>query len=203
MTEQTTTAPLDDTRLDEIAARAAGLYEYATGLDDAWQAEADQLAGTDAPALIAELRRQRAQIAELEAERAKYVNHEPTVAEEMAYLNRCLDAVYDVCDAAVRQATRWEHPLPVPEWVETVRTAADGAAEALTTRPALPWAHVMDDGDLHLFLDDLVSAAIDRWRSDPDVPDREILANVEKVCAGWRTPGQGHRSDDDTETEAR
>ena len=51
--------------LDEIAARAAGLYEYATGLDAAWQAEADQLAGTDVPALLAEVRRLRAELAEL------------------------------------------------------------------------------------------------------------------------------------------
>ncbi|NUO43684.1 MAG: hypothetical protein HOV82_16800 [Streptomyces sp.] len=45
--------------LDEIAGRAAGLYEYATGLDAAWQDEADQLAGTDVPALLAEVRRLR------------------------------------------------------------------------------------------------------------------------------------------------
>ena len=61
---------------------------------------------------------------------------------------------------------------------------------------ALPWAHRMSDDDLHLFLNDLVSAAIDRWRSDPSVPDRQILATVEKVCAEWRTPGQGSRSDE-------
>ena len=30
-------------------------------------------------------------------------------------LSRCLDAVIDVCDDAEKQATRWEHPLPVPE----------------------------------------------------------------------------------------
>ncbi|NUQ95365.1 MAG: hypothetical protein HOY79_01950 [Streptomyces sp.] len=62
--------------------------------------------------------------------------------------------------------------------------------------PALPWAHAMDDDDLHGFLGDLVSAAMDRWRSEPDVPDREILANVEQVCANWRTPGQGLRGDE-------
>lgn len=47
--------------LDEIEARAAGLYEYATGLDAAWQAEADQLAGTDVPALAAAVRRLQTQ----------------------------------------------------------------------------------------------------------------------------------------------
>jgi hypothetical protein len=49
--------PLD---LDEVEARAGGLYEYATGLDTAWQEEADRLAGTDVPALVAEIRRLRA-----------------------------------------------------------------------------------------------------------------------------------------------
>lgn len=53
--------PLD---LDAIEARAAGLYEYATGLDAAWQDEADQLAGTDVPAMAEEIRRFRADAAD-------------------------------------------------------------------------------------------------------------------------------------------
>lgn len=52
--------------LDAIAGRAAGLYEYATGLDKAWQDEADQLTGTDVPALIEALRQARDRVAELE-----------------------------------------------------------------------------------------------------------------------------------------
>lgn len=56
MTQQN---PITDEQLNEIAARAAGLYEYATGLDTAWQDEADQLAGTDVPALLAAVRRLR------------------------------------------------------------------------------------------------------------------------------------------------
>jgi hypothetical protein len=60
---------------------------------------------------------------------------------------------------------------------------------------SLPWAHAMSDDDLHGFLDDLVSAALNRWRSGPDVPDRVTLAEIEKACAGWRTPGQGFRGD--------
>jgi hypothetical protein len=27
-----------------------------------------------------------------------------------------------------------------------------------------------------------------RWRSEPEVPDRVVLADIEKVCADWRTP---------------
>jgi hypothetical protein len=54
----------------------------------------------------------------------------------------------------------------------------------------------MSDHDLHGFLDDLVSAALGRWRSEPEVPDRTVLADIEKVCADWRTPGRGLRSDE-------
>lgn len=60
---------------------------------------------------------------------------------------------------------------------------------------ALPWAAAMPDDDLHHFLNDLVSAAMHRWHHDPDVPDREVLALVERACAQWRIPGQGFRSD--------
>ena len=144
----------------------------------------------------AEAEEMRREIARLQAELKKYVGAEPTIADEMAYLNRCLDAVYAVCDQTEKQATRWEHPLPVPEWIAEVRKAADGEWTATTPRPALPWAHTMDEGDLHDFLGDLVSAAMDRWQSEPEVPDREVLANVEKACANWRTPGQGYRSDE-------
>jgi hypothetical protein len=66
---------------------------------------------------------------------------------------------------------------------------------------ALPWAHEMPDGDLSGFLDDLVSAALNRWRTDPDgpVPDRVTLADIERVCREWRTPGVGYRSDPEPE----
>jgi hypothetical protein len=76
--------------------------------------------------------------------------------------------------------------------------ALDDAVRELRLRetgPALPWAHAMSDHDLHGFLDDLVSAAMGRWRSEPEVPDREVLADIEKVCAEWRTPGLGLRLD--------
>ncbi|MDX3033734.1 hypothetical protein [Streptomyces scabiei] len=81
----------------------------------------------------------------------------------------------------------------------------DDAVQELRRRetgPALPWAHVMPDDDLHGFLDDMVSAALGRWRSDPEVPDRQVLADIERACAQWRTPGQGYRSDEDEPTEA-
>lgn len=131
------------------------------------------------------------QIAELRTELAKYVGAEPTIAEEMAYLSRCLHAVHDLCDAAKRDGALGITP-------EAVEQAANAEWEASIPRAALPWAQVMTDDDLHLFLDDLVSAALNRWRTDANgpVPDRYTLAAVEQACANWRTPGQGHRSDE-------
>jgi hypothetical protein len=78
-------------------------------------------------------------------------------------------------------------------------TGGQPAGESTQPAPslALPWAAAMDDSDLHQFLGDLVSAAAGRWQSDPDVPDRDVLAAVEEACANWRTPGQGLRSDAD------
>ncbi|MGW5130396.1 hypothetical protein [Streptomyces sp. NPDC004135] len=74
-------------------------------------------------------------------------------------------------------------------------------AEALSYPLALPWAHAMSDDDLHGFLGDLVSAAMGRWQHSPEVPDREVLAAVERACAAWRTPGQGYRSDEPAEDD--
>ena len=213
------TTPPTNLDLDEIEGRAAALYEYATLDDEPLQADANQLTGEDVPALLAEVHRLRAELAraqenytayrigaegakqmlanrvtELETDLKRYVGAEPTIAEQMAYLSRCFLAVHQVCDEAEQQATRWEHPLPVPEWVATVRAAAFDERD--TTPTALPWAHAMDDSDLHLFLDHLVSAALGRWHSDPEVPDRTVLADIETACAQWRTPGQGLRSDE-------
>lgn len=65
-------------------------------------------------------------------------------------------------------------------------------AEARTARgsdeyaPALPWAALLDEEDLHDFLGDLVAAAVNRWRWDPEVPDAETLRQIEAACMTWR-----------------
>ena len=87
-------------------------------------------------------------------------------------------------------------PFPLGETLTPAVEWLISRVAELEAGPALPWAAAMDDGDLHLFLDDLVSAALNRWQSEPDVPDRVTLAEIEKACAGWRTPGQGFRSDE-------
>lgn len=83
----------------------------------------------------------------------------------------------------------------------TANDVLDDTAKArrADARQALPWAHEMPDADLHGFLDGLVSAAMGRWRSGPEVPDRTVLADIERVCAQWRTPGEGYRSDPEPE----
>lgn len=58
-------APLSNTDLDEIEARAAALYEYATVTDEEGQAALHELTDTDVPALLAEIRRQRAALDEM------------------------------------------------------------------------------------------------------------------------------------------
>lgn len=104
---------------------------------DAEFARQDALKAEATDGLIAELhaklkiaerqaRERDERVTNLEATLERYVGQEPTVAEEMAYLNRCLNTVRDVCDTAEKQATRWEQPLPVPEWVAAVRHAAGG-----------------------------------------------------------------------------
>lgn len=92
-----------------------------------------------------QLRVQRDRITELEADLKKYVGVEPTVAEELAYVNGCLNAVYAVCDAAEKQATRWENPLPVPEWVVLVRNAADGVTINAPALPPVPQQRQSED----------------------------------------------------------
>lgn len=91
--------------------------------------------------------------------------------------------------------------LVMATYAELAEHGIAGSADALpmpvgSGPHALPWAHAMSDHDLHGFLDDLVSAAMGRWQSSPEVPDREVLAAVEKVCADWRTPGAGCRLDE-------
>jgi hypothetical protein len=96
--------PLDDTRLAEIAARveatSKGPWKVCEDYSDVLDGDGHQIishfhdadgqftahARQDVPALLAEVER-------LKAELAKYVGQEPTVAEEMAYLRRSLDAV--------------------------------------------------------------------------------------------------------------
>jgi hypothetical protein len=61
------TEPITSQQLDEIETRAAHLHEYAILTNELSQADADQLTGKDVPLLVADLRRTRDRVAELEA----------------------------------------------------------------------------------------------------------------------------------------
>lgn len=129
---------------------------------------------------IAELERiadaERARVAELEAERKKYVGAEPTIAEEMAYLSRCIDSVLDLCSEAESKGITSGGPFTV----EAVRKAADGLVERASYPPAFPWARLMDDEDRAEFLDELAESATTHASSDV------VLAEVEETCKTWR-----------------
>ncbi|MFD5220275.1 hypothetical protein ACFWMH_21825 [Streptomyces tendae] len=129
----------------------------------------------------------------------------PDTAAEFEKLLRWHDEDGKAIDAATR--LREDLRARILE-LEADREASDREYEAATARiaeleaaaeTALPWAHTMPESDLHLFLDDLVGAAMNRWRTEADgsdVPDRTTLALVEAACAKWRTPGKGYRSDE-------
>ncbi|WP_318205326.1 hypothetical protein [Streptomyces sp. SCL15-4] len=117
------------------------------------------------------LREQRDRIAGLEAERARYVGAEPTIAEELAYLSRCLDSVLAWCEKAEERA---------PELVAEVRAAAEGMVERTSYPPALPWARLMDCEDLAEFLDELAASAITHASAEV------ALTEVEATCGRWR-----------------
>lgn len=85
------------------------------------------VADAETPELATRIVADHDEVTRLRAELDKYVGKEPTLREEMAYLSRCLNAVFEVCREAEKQATRWEQPLPVPEWVAVVRAAASGS----------------------------------------------------------------------------
>jgi hypothetical protein len=135
--------------LDEIETRAAHLYEYARQHGDG---EGDTLAGEDVPALVAKVRRQRAELErrtedvaflerttlpELRREiehhkdgkqrwRTRAEKAEPRVAE--------LAAVHAFLDEQELAARAFE--LPTPAWVEAVRAASVPPGAPLAASPA-------------------------------------------------------------------
>lgn len=132
--------------LAAVRAESDQLYSDLTGADLArWEEENDarraRVAAANARKRAATLRTERDEARE---QLAKYVGHEPTIAEEMAYLSRCWNAVHDVCDDAEKQAKRWEQPLPVPEWVERVRAAATGEQTTVPRTERSYWVDIAD-----------------------------------------------------------
>jgi hypothetical protein len=160
------------------------------------RARVAELGARDTPTWRQRAETAEARVAELETERKRYVGAEPTIAEEMAHLNRCIDAVLDLCDIATRAGITSGGPFTV----DSVRNAAEGLGTRTTYPPAMPWAALMDTEDLQDFLGDL----IDTLNSDQPTT-RDVLAEVEKTCASHRAIAEAqhaHNTADGPNAEA-
>lgn len=127
----TTNSPLTDLDLDEIDARAAHLYEYADLPDDA-----EILAGTEVPALVAEVRRLRAAAVvpaadraadELTAEEARDLVDE--LGTDLYRAQDALAFVGECCDIADRDG-RPVTTADVREWLKGARCGRQLLADA-------------------------------------------------------------------------
>lgn len=185
----TSHTPPTGQQLDEIEARAAGLYEYATGLDDAWQAEADQLAGTDVPALLAALLDSRTEIEKLirwhredETAAAKMRGTIERLRADLAKEQRLHGDTIDDRDRATDMADKLAYAV-APEAVIGEHTADNS-----------PWANALD----------LITSAaeVDKLRATPpmvcincDTP----VGWVDCPTGGWWAhethPADGHDAD--------
>ncbi|MFJ2780244.1 hypothetical protein [Kitasatospora sp. NPDC087315] len=98
-----------------------------------WWAAFVAAARTDVPALLARVR-------ELEAERALYVGVEPTIAEEMAELNRRLDAVESLlpADPAEDINASWIPPHRIRGVLSGPTPAAETVANDRPSGPQTP-----------------------------------------------------------------
>ncbi|MEU8968103.1 hypothetical protein AB0D11_02310 [Streptomyces monashensis] len=167
---------------------------------------------TEVEEMRRDLANARGRIAELEAERKKYVGAEPTIAEEMAYLSRCIDTVdaLHLPDTLKVDSITADYRNGYIHALADMRTALE-APERSTYPPALPWARLLDDEDLAEFLSDL---HLDLRNTDSLATPAgqgqapEILAAVEKTCATWRViaeaqhahntaPGPGTKAGED------
>jgi hypothetical protein len=151
--------------------------ESITNLSDAVAA----MGALPMPVAPSELERLRARVCELEAERKRYVGVEPTVAEEMAYLNRCIEAVdaLDLPEALKVDSIDPQYRNGYVHALADMRMALESPTRD-SYPPALPWAALMDDEDRAEFLDELADAATTNASSETR------LAEVERACSTWR-----------------
>lgn len=130
-------SPITDQQLDEIQARAAGMFAHADLGDEDHQREAERLTGTDVPLLLADLRRARDRVAELEVglnDLAALVSQWYSRAETAEARAAELAAVHAFLDEQDRAARLFE--LPTPAWVVAVRAASAPPAAPLSASPA-------------------------------------------------------------------
>lgn len=129
----------------------AALHDTLAELDRTRARLADHVEGLNDLAALVSQWHKRAVIAETELKR--YVGAEPTIAEEMAYISRCLNAVQDVCIEAKREGA-------LGLTVEAVEQAINGE------RPDNPDDHrrrLYIDGKGHGWVDQSVTSDGTRW----------------------------------------
>ena len=139
-------------------------------------------AETVAKRQAAELAAANARVAELELELKKYVGAEPTIADEMAHLNRCIDAVdaLQLPEKLKVDSISGDYRNGYIHALADMRTALESPARS-SYPPALPWAQLMDDEDLSDFL-----AELEHVTTTPGATPSEALAAVEEACGTWR-----------------
>lgn len=123
-------------RVDTLTAVAKGNKRHvAELLTEVAKLEAEQAA--DRERYTAGLRRADEHVNAMSEELKRYADGEETpvlwsvynaMHSRAATAEGCITSVLALCDKAEKQATRWEHPLPVPEWVGEVRRAVEHGA---------------------------------------------------------------------------
>lgn len=110
-------APMTPIELDEIASRAAHLYEYAPSVEG----ELETLAGTDVPALLAEVTRLRARVERSGRARLLAEYETRTVVREREALRaRVEELVAQRDDALVELVTGQAPPEALSPWERAV-----------------------------------------------------------------------------------
>lgn len=154
----------------------------ATGEGDRVRYAAD----AETPELAARIVADHNEIAALREQLDKYVGKEPTLRDEMAYLHRCLNAVFNECRKAEKQATRWKDPLPVPEWVSTIRSAAAGERE---DQPGDNRRRIYLDGHGQAWIETsagfVTQIEMPLWEGEPIANVREKTGEIHEIGRTW------------------
>lgn len=156
-----TTSPPTDLDLDEIAARAAALYEYATVTGYEHQVAADQLTGTDVPALVDEVRRLQAALAREER------LHGDTIDDRA----RAQDAADRLAYAVAAEDVIGEHTADNSPWANALELITS-KADVDKLRAELGAAHVQA-------LNDLAD------RADPQRPEVSFFGDHGHEVGAW------------------
>lgn len=161
----------------------------------AWALSSEELASQAADTLIglgmlvpeggaAELERLRREVESSCVDGARLIRAEQRTAELEAVLGthrKDDQAVIERLRARIAaleaEVAEYEQPADEDPIAYVLTEKAD---EASGYPPALPWAALMDGGDLTDFLDELAASAITHASSEV------ALAEVEKTCATWR-----------------